>query len=179
MFLCEGSLKKLLGWLITWRNTSYFLISRMVLGLFNQQQIFWQLYLIESLWAFSSSGATQAVALDISKVFDRVWLVIFFTGFSLMDQIFDLILPFLSNRWLPVVPDGYHPQEYPADAGVPQGSTLVPTYFLWYINDLPDYVICNIAIYAHDTILYSKRNQASVATTRIGRVWFNFFKNDS
>ena len=35
------------------------------------------------------------------------------------------------------------------------------TLFLLYINDLPDDVICNIAIYADDTILYSKCYQAS------------------
>ena len=33
--------------------------------------------------------------------------------------------------------------------------------FLLYINDLPDYVVCNIAIYADDTTLYSKFDQAS------------------
>ena len=35
------------------------------------------------------------------------------------------------------------------------------TLYLLYINDLPDDVICNIAIYADDTTLYSKCDQAS------------------
>ena len=60
-----------------------------------------------------------------------------------------------------MVPDGKSSQEYPVNAGVPQGSILVPTIYLLYINDLPDDVICNIAIYGNDTTLYSKCDQAS------------------
>ena len=41
------------------------------------------------------------------------------------------------------------------------GSFLGPILFLLYINDLPDGVICDIPIYADDTTLYSKCNQAS------------------
>ena len=43
-------------------------------------------------------------------------------------------------------------QEYPVNAGFPQGSILGPTFFLLYINELPDDIICNIDIYADDTL---------------------------
>ena len=56
---------------------------------------------------------------------------------------------------------GKSSQEYPVNAGIPQGSILCPTLFLLYINDLPDDVICNIVIYTNDTTLYSKCDQAS------------------
>ena len=57
--------------------------------------------------------------------------------------------------------DGKSSQEHPVNAGVPQGSILGSTLFLLYINDLPDNVICNIAIYADDTTFFSKCDQAS------------------
>ena len=60
-----------------------------------------------------------------------------------------------------MVLNGKSSQEYPVNAGVPQRSILGPTHLLLYINDLPDDGICNIAICADDTTLYSKRNQAS------------------
>ena len=46
-------------------------------------------------------------------------------------------------------------------AGVLQVPILGPTLFLLYINDFPDDVICIIAIYADDTTLYCKCDQAS------------------
>ena len=60
-----------------------------------------------------------------------------------------------------MVLDGKSSQEHPVNAGVPQESILGPTLSLLYINDLPDDVICNIAIYADDTTLYSDCDQAS------------------
>ena len=107
-------------------------------------------------------GATQAVALDISKPSDRVWhagLLHKLTSYGTSGLTFGLISSFLSNRRFQVVLDEKSSQEYPVNAGVLQGFILGPTLFLLYINDLPD-VICNIAIYADDTTLYSKCDQA-------------------
>ena len=80
-------------------------------------------------------------------------------SYGISGHVFGLISSFVSNRWLPVVVDEKSSQEYPLNAGVPQGSILISTLFLLYINDLPRDLICNIAIYADDTTLYSKCDQ--------------------
>ena len=60
-----------------------------------------------------------------------------------------------------MVLNGKSSQEYPVNAGIPQGSILCPTPFQLYINDLPDDVICDIVISANDTTLCSKCDQVS------------------
>ena len=104
------------------------------------------------------------MALDISKAFDRVWhagLLHKLRSYGISGQIFGLISSFLSNRRLRLVLDGKSSQEYPVNAEVPQWSILGPKIFLLYINDLPDDVICNTAIYANDTTLYFKCDHTS------------------
>ena len=59
--------------------------------------------------AFNRSGATRAVALDISKAFDRVWhagLLHKLKSYGISGQIFRLISSFLSNWRLRVVLHG-------------------------------------------------------------------------
>ena len=85
-------------------------------------------------------------------------MLVFFTNFSHMEfqvRYFALFLLFsvidvFEWFWM----ESLH--EYPVNAGVPQGYILSPTLFLLYINDLPDDILCDIAIYADDTTLYSK-----------------------
>ena len=71
--------------------------------------------------AFNRSGATRAVALDISKAFDRVWnagILHKLKSYGISGLIFSLISSFLSNRRLRVVLDGKSLQEYPVHAGI-------------------------------------------------------------
>ena len=75
-----------------------------------------------------------------------------------------------------MVLDGKSYQEYQVNARVPEGSILGATLFLLYINDLPDDIICNIAIYADDATLYSKCDQASYLWQQLELV--SEFKSD-
>ena len=114
--------------------------------------------------AFNRSGATWAVVLEIGKDFSRVWhtdLLQKLKSYGISGQILYFISSFLSNRWLWVVLNRKSLHEYPVNAGVLQGSISDPTLFLLYINNRPDDFICNIAIYADDSTLYSKCDQSS------------------
>ena len=111
--------------------------------------------------AFHSSWATQALALDIFKVFDRVWygLLHKLKPYGISGQICGRISSFLIGRRFRG--DGKSSQEHPVNAGVSQGSIPGPTLILLYINNQPDDVFCYIAIYGDDTSLYSKFDQTS------------------
>ena len=80
--------------------------------------------------------------------------------YEILGEIFGFISSFFSNIRLRVVLDGKSSQEYLVNAGINQGSILVYTLFLLYINGLPD-VTFNIALYADDATFYSTCDQAS------------------
>ena len=62
---------------------------------------------------FNRSGATRAVALDISKVFDRVWhgVLPIPNSCAISSQLFGVISSFLRNRRLQVALNRKSPQE--------------------------------------------------------------------
>ena len=100
----------------------------------------------------------RAVALDLSKAFDRVWhdgLLHKRKPNGISCHMFGLTSSFLSNRCFWVALDGKSLQEYPINAGIPQGTITGPTPFLLYINDLSHHGICNTTIYAGVNTLYS------------------------
>ena len=75
-------------------------------------------------------GGTQAVALDVSKAFDRVWHTGYIQklkSYGISGQIFGFISSFLCNGCHWVVLNGKSSQEYPVNVGVAQMSILGPT----------------------------------------------------
>ena len=60
---------------------------------------------------------------------------------------------FFGKKQLRVALDGSSLQDYSFNTGVSQ-AFIVPTFSLLQINDVPDDIACNIAIYADNTALH-------------------------
>ena len=117
------------------------------------------LSLLTESWSssFRSFGETFAVALDISKAFDRVWhkaLISKLPSFGFYPSLCSFISSFLSDRSIAVVVDGHCSSPKSINSGVPQGSVLSPTLFLIFINDLLSLTQCPIHSYADDSTLH-------------------------
>lgn len=108
--------------------------------------------------ALDKGGEARAIALDISKAFDKVWhtgLLCKLKSYGISGHIYQIIESFLSDRKIKVVLDGQCSSVYSITSGVPQGSILGPILFLLFINDLPDEMMSELAMFADDTSLYS------------------------
>ena len=115
--------------------------------------------------SLDAGGETRAIALDISKAFDKVWhagLLHKLKSYGVGGMILDIVDSFLRERALQVVLDGQSSTLYNINAGVPQGSVLGPTLFLVFINDLPEGALSKIGIYADDTTVYSSIGKSDV-----------------
>ena len=71
--------------LITWRNVAFFLISSVVLGLFDQLQIFLQLYLKELLRLLTGLGLIELQHLIYARLLTGFGMLVFFTNLSVME----------------------------------------------------------------------------------------------
>ena len=101
-------------------------------------------------------GESVAIALDISKAFDRVWhrqLIAKLPSFGFTPNICKLITSFLSNRSIVVRVDGHSSQSLMINSGVQKGSVLSSTLFLLFINDLST-TTNPIYSYADDSTLH-------------------------
>ena len=115
---------------------------------------------VTNLWsnAIEQYGESRAVALDISKAFDRVWhegLLSKLSSYGMSSRFCSWLSSFLKDRSLQVAVDGYLSDTFTINAGVPQGSILSPTLFLLYINDLLEKTKNPIYSFADDSTVVS------------------------
>ena len=136
----------------------------MVLGLLNQLQIFSVLYLIELLGLLTGLGLLELWHLMYPRLLTGFGKLVFFTKLSLMEfQVRYLVLFLLFS-----VIDGLEwfwmrnlHKNIQLMLEFLKAPFLVLQFSCYTLMTFLTNVICNIAIYADDTTLYSKCDQAS------------------
>ena len=80
------------------------------------------------------------VCRDVAKAFDRIWhqgLKYKIMKLNLPDILEKIVCNFLDNRTAQIKMDGKLSDRFSLRSGVPQGSVLSPTLFIFYTSDIP------------------------------------------
>ena len=107
--------------------------------------------------ALENGQQTDVLVMDFSKAFDKVdhsLLCHKLRKYGITGKINRWIENFLRNRTQSVVVEGETSSSVLVKSGVPQGSVLGPTLFLFYINDLAENLKSTVRLFADDTIAY-------------------------
>ena len=110
------------------------------------------------------------VFLDILKAFDKVWhegLILKLNEYGILENLLRLIKCFLKNLKQRVVLNGQTSPWANVLTGFPQGSILVPLFFLIYINDLSDDLSSNPKLFADDTSLFSVVHDKYISANKL------------
>ena len=106
----------------------------------------------------------DAVYMDFRKAFDSVpheRLITKLKGYGIRGELLNWVRDFLSEREQYVCINDEKSDTLPVTSGVPQGSVLGPTLFIYFINDLPLVTKLPMEIFADDTKAFNKsENQA-------------------
>ena len=102
------------------------------------------------------SEEIAVIFLDLSKAFDRVChskLLYKLEKIGIRGKLFEWIRSYLSGRSQRVVYAGKTSEYLEIFASLPQGSILSPLFFLIYINDIEENIVCDISLFADDVSL--------------------------
>lgn len=95
--------------------------------------------------------------MDFAKAFDKVCHSLLshkLEHYGIRGKTNLWIQAFLSNRSQSVVLEGVTSDTVSVESGVPQGSVLGPSLFLFYINDIPEGLNAVVRLFADDTLAY-------------------------
>ena len=100
---------------------------------------------------------TDVLIMDFAKAFDKVnhsLLTHKLHNYGISGSVNRWIRNWLEGRTQTVVLEGQRSRSVSVDSGVPQGSVLGPSLFLYYINDLQENLNSTVRLFADNTIAY-------------------------
>ena len=99
----------------------------------------------------------DTIYLDFAKAFDSVpheRLLCKIESYGLNEKVLKWTRSFLQGRRQKVLVNGESSGLRDVVSGVPQGSVLGPTYFILYVNDMPEVVHNYIRLFADDAKIF-------------------------
>ena len=118
-------------------------------------------YFVMEMWtnSLNSREGIDCIYMDFQKAFDMVphaRLISKLKAYALWHRGSSLKMDnnFLSNRIQRVVVNSEMSTLSAISSGIPQGSVLGPTFFIVFINDIPDSINSTVNIFAGDTNLF-------------------------
>ena len=138
------------------------LLSNHQFGFVSGRSTVTQLLVTLNDWLYNMDNdiPTDAAYMDFRKAFDTVphqRLLNKLKGYNINGPILNWISAFLSDRYQYVKINNSQSSMLKVTSGVPQGSVLGPTLFIYFINDLPNMSTnSHMKIFADDTKVYNE-----------------------
>jgi len=103
---------------------------------------------------FGKGHGTDIIFLDYCKAFDTVphrRLLVKLVQLGVTGKLLKWIKNFLAGRHMRVMVQDTFSKWIKVLSGVPQGSVLGPLLFLIFVNELPDWIVSSMKMFADDT----------------------------
>jgi hypothetical protein len=102
----------------------------------------------------NSGVPTDVIFINLAKAFDSVpheRLILKLRSYGIEGSLLSWFKHFITGRKQRVVIRGTFSEWSPVSSGTPQGTILGSILFLIYINDITDYILSKVKLYADDT----------------------------
>ena len=134
---------------------------------------------------FQDKKSTTAVFINLQQAYDRIWrkgLLIKMKKMGIHGKMLKWIQAFLTNRTIQTPLNGETLSKFTMEEGLPQGSSLSCTLFLIFINDLPELLKTEKALFADDLVIWTTDKYSRLAQNKLNRalrlisIFCNFWK---
>ena len=119
---------------------------------------------------FQEGKQTTAIFVDLQQAYDRVWrkgLLSKMMKTGIHGKLYKWIKYFLTDRTIQSKVNNGISSKQVLEEGLPQGSSISCTLFLLYINDLPDIIEAEKAMYADDIVMWHSSKHLPIAPRRL------------